>query len=283
MNRQLFHRFQRAALLSLLLVLLSGCSMLGRYSPLRPLEERVIFQPYHYPQGNWQPARLDPEDARFEAADGTKLHGWFVKHPAPQAVVLFCHGNAGNVSFLAETLRVLNQRHHLSVMSFDYRGYGKSESKPTEAGILQDARAARTWLAKRASVNECDIVLMGQSLGGGVAVDLAAKDGARGLVLLSTFTSLPDVAKSHMRWLPAWSLMTMRLHSQEKIPQYHGDLLICHGDADEVVPYQHGKELFKAASEPKHFVTVPGGKHNDPQSEEFHIALDELLARLPSK
>jgi hypothetical protein len=148
MKRRAYRRLLRATLLCCLWSVLGGCSMMGRYSPLRPLEQRIVFQPGRYPQGNWQPMRLDPEDARFEAADGTKLHGWFAEHPAPQAVVLFYYGNAGNVSFCAEMLNILNQRHQLSVMSFDYRGYGKSESQPTGAGILQDARAARAWLAR---------------------------------------------------------------------------------------------------------------------------------------
>ena len=282
MDGPLLCRWCRTALLCGTILTLSGCAMLGKYSLLRPLEGRIVFQPAAYPAGDWLPNTIEPEDVKFESADGTKLHGWHVPHSAPRAVVLFCHGNAGNVSMWAETLRALNEGQRVSVFSFDYRGYGKSAGKPTEEGILQDARAARTWLARREGIDERDIVLMGQSLGGAVAVDLAANDGARGLVLLSTFTALPDVAKAHMRWFPAWSMMTMRLHSLEKIKNYHGELLICHGDEDEVVPYQQGQRLFAAASEPKQFVTIPGGKHNDPQPELVHVALDRFLNRLLS-
>jgi fermentation-respiration switch protein FrsA (DUF1100 family) len=166
-------------------------------------------------------------------------------------------------------------------MSFDYRGFGRSEGEPSEHGILADARAARKWLALREGIAESDIVMMGQSLGGGVAVDLAARDGARGLVLASTFTSLPNVAGHHFPWIPAKLLMSMRLHSLAKIPQYRGPLLISHGDADEVIPYQQGKDLFAAALQPKQFVTNPGGRHNDPQPEAYRQALDEFINHLP--
>lgn len=208
----------------------------------------------------------------------------FLLSPAwhgPAAVVLFMHGNAGNIASRADTLAILNQRHRLSVLAFDYRGYGRSEGKPSERGILQDARAARAWLARRTGVAEQDIVLMGRSLGGGVAVDLAANDGARGLVLASTFTSLPDVGAHHFRWLPTNMLMSLRLDSLSKIKQYRGPLLQSHGDADRVIPYELGVRLFEAAPGPKRFVTIPNGDHNDPQTEEYRVALDEFLATLP--
>src|SRR5439155_17149604 len=123
------------------------------------------------------------EDAWFEADDGTRLHGWFAEAKNPRAVVLHTHGNAGNVTHRAPLLELFRERLRASILVFDYRGYGRSEGTPDEKGILADARAARRWLAKRAGVAESDVVLHGTSLGGGVAVDLAARDGARGLVL----------------------------------------------------------------------------------------------------
>jgi fermentation-respiration switch protein FrsA (DUF1100 family) len=202
-------------------------------------------------------------------------------HPKPRAVALFCHGNAGNIVSRGELLWILNQRHGLAVMTFDYRGYGKSEGKPSERGILQDARAARTWLASRAGVAEADIVLMGRSLGGAVAVDLAARDGARGLVLASTFSSLPAVAAHHVPWaLPSLN-MTQRLNSAKKIRDYFGPLLQSHGDADELIPIELGRKLFDAAPGPKRFIVLPGAGHNDPQTEEYRLALDEFIASLP--
>lgn len=164
-------------LLSLWSVFVAGCASLGPLSPLRPVERSLLFHPVAWPDGEWTPDGLTPEDAWFKAADGTRLHGWYIDHPEPRGVALLCHGNAGNISGLAETLQILNRRHGLAVLAFDYRGYGRSEGKPSEAGILLDARAAWSWLARRADVAASDVTLMGVSLGGGVAVDLA-QDGA---------------------------------------------------------------------------------------------------------
>lgn len=104
-------------------------------------EEQFIFFPSRYPQGDWNPAGLKFEDAQFTASDGTPLHGWYVPHENPRAVVLFSHGNAGNLSDRAEMLRALNGRAGVSVMIYDYRGYGKSGGRPAEKGLLLDARA----------------------------------------------------------------------------------------------------------------------------------------------
>ncbi len=244
-----------------------------------PIERSLLFAPAKFPEGNWRPAKLEFEDVRFTAADGTRLHGWFVPHDDPRAVVLFAHGNGGNITHRAEMLRALHDRIHVAVMIFDYRGYGRSEGSPDEAGILADARAARTWLAKRAKTKESDIVLFGESLGGAVAVDLAA-DGARGLVLDSTFSSLPDVAAWHFPWLPVGALLQTRLESAAKIGKYHGPLLEFHGDRDQTVPIQFGRRLFAAANEPKQFVVMPGIDHNDRRPPEFFRALDRFIGEL---
>jgi fermentation-respiration switch protein FrsA (DUF1100 family) len=260
---------------------LSGCASLGDWSPLAPTERRSIFQPSKYPAGEWEQTSVLTQDAYFSAADGVRLHGWYTRHEAPVAHVLLLHGNAGNVTLMAESLRVLNRRHQLAVLALDYRGYGRSEGKPTEAGVLLDARAARKWLAEKEGIAETDVVLMGYSLGGAVAIDLAAADHCRGLVVSSTFTSLPDVARHQLPWLPIATLMSMQMNSLDKIKTYRGPLLLSHGDSDEVIPYSQGQALFEAAPGPKRMVTIAGGKHNDPQPEEYRLALDEFLKNLP--
>jgi fermentation-respiration switch protein FrsA (DUF1100 family) len=257
-----------------------GCAHLDYISPLSPLEKSFVYQPVPFPSD--LPADLPFEDVWFQSSDDTRLHGWLLEHPTPRAVVLFCHGNAGNMASRASTLWLLHRRHALTVMSFDYRGYGHSEGRPSESGILRDARSARAWLASRTRVAESDIVMMGRSLGGAVAVDLAARDGARGLVLASTFTSLPDVGAYHMPWaLPHW-FMTQRLDSRRKLKDYRGPLLQSHGDADRVIPISLGRELHEVAPGPKQFVVIQGADHNDPQSEEYRIAFDQFLDRLPA-
>jgi uncharacterized protein len=243
------------------------------------MENSLIYFPSVYPEGIWDPPGLEFEDAWFEAADGTKLHGWYVPRANPRAVVLVAHGNGGNLSHRYELLQQLAAL-NVSTMIFDYRGYGRSAGAPSEEGILADARAARRWLATRAGVQENDIVLMGESLGGGVMVELAAHDGARALVLENTFTSLPDVAAFHYPWLPVKTLMRTRMDSAAKIGKFHGPLLQVHGDADTIIPFVIGQQLHAAANQPKTFVTIAGGDHNDPRSSTFLEALDKFLSEL---
>lgn len=242
-------------------------------------EESLIFFPSVYPIGDWKPPGISVEDAHFQAADGTRLHGWFVEHEKPRAVVLFAHGNAGNITHRIDQLLKLRSM-GLSVLVFDYRGYGRSEGRPTEAGILADARAARQWLAERAAVAESDIVLLGESVGAAVMVELAAADGARGLVLESTFTSLPEMGAYHYPWVPARWIMRSRLDSLNRIGQYQGPLLQCHGDADRIIPFEQGRRLFEAANEPKQFVRLPDHDHNDLLPPEYYQALDEFISSL---
>jgi fermentation-respiration switch protein FrsA (DUF1100 family) len=271
----------RASALVLGLGLLAvGCAPLAREAA--KIENSIVFQPRPFPQGDWTP---DPRiaDVWIDAPDGVRLHGWLaepVRDP-PRAVVLYTHGNGGNVTTRRHVIDLFRDRMGATVLVFDYRGYGRSGGRPTEGGVLEDARAARRWLAGRAGVREGDVVLAGHSLGGGVAVDLAARDGARGLVLEGTFTNLPDVAASHVPLLPVRAVMSARLDSVAKIRAYHGPLLQVHGDADRIVPYDLGRQLFRAANEPKQFVTIPGGGHNEHYTAEYVAALDQFIDSLP--
>ena len=258
--------------------------MLGTFAvidPLGRLERALVFMPRSETVGDWHPAGLAFEDAWFRSGDGAKLHGWFFPQTHPRAIVLFCHGNYGNVAVWAGALAAIHDRAGAAVLGFDYQGYGRSEGTPSEAGILADARAARAWLARRTGVPESQIVLMGRSLGGAVAIALAAEDGVRGLVVESTFTSAPELARSLAPWLPLWMLMRTQLNSIGRLPNYHGPFLQSHGTADTMIPFEMGQRLFAAANEPKHFVPIPGRDHNDPQTDDYYVALADFLARLP--
>ena len=243
------------------------------------MENSLLFFPTKYPDGDWHPPGLQFEDAWFQAADGTKLHGWFVPHDRPRAVALFAHGNGGNLSHRSDLFRELHNM-GVAVLAFDYRGYGRSEGSPNEAGVLSDARAARSWLAQRAGAAESQIVLMGESLGGAVAAILAGEAPARGLVVESSFSNAPDVAAYHYPWLPVRLLMRTQLNAAEAIRQHHGPVLVVHGDADTIVPIQFGRKLFEAANEPKRFVMIQGADHNDPRGPQFYQALDQFLNEL---
>jgi fermentation-respiration switch protein FrsA (DUF1100 family) len=246
------------------------------------LVDSFLFHPWRYPRGRWEIDDATIEDVWFRSPDGVRLNGWFAAAERPRAVVLYAEGNAGNITGRRWVLDLFRDRMRASVLIFDYRGYGRSEGSPSQAGALSDARAARHWLAGRAGVAEGDIVLVGHSLGGAVVVDLAARDGARGLVLENTLSSLADVTERHFGRL-ARLLVTSRLDSVTKIGDYSGPLLQTHGDADTVIPYGQGRRLFEAANEPKRFVGVPGGDHNDPPAREYLEELDRFFDMLPSQ
>jgi fermentation-respiration switch protein FrsA (DUF1100 family) len=147
-------------------------------------------------------------------------------------------------------------------------------------GVLKDARAARQVLAKRAGVDPAEVVLMGRSLGGAVAVRLASEAAPRGLILESTFSSLRDVASEHYPAV-AWGVPQEKLNSVSAISRYDGPLLQSHGDADRTISFASGKKLFLAAKGPKTFVTIPGGDHNDAQTDDYYLQLDRFLDKLP--
>lgn len=168
------------------------------------IDELLLFFPSKFPRGDWNPKDLEFHDVYFEAADKTKLHGWYCPANKPRAVVLLAHGNAGNVASRAPWLRYLQNKTRLAVFIFDYRGYGRSEGVPTVEGAIQDATAARAKLCELANVKDSDMLLMGESLGGAIVVELATKSNPKGLILQSTFSSLREVADVHypkLSWL----------------------------------------------------------------------------------
>jgi fermentation-respiration switch protein FrsA (DUF1100 family) len=241
------------------------------------IEEMMMFPASRYPDGDWEPPGLEFEDAEFTAADGTRLHGWYVPCDKRRATVLLCHGNAGNVTDRADWVRLLQTDLRVSVLVFDYRGYGKSEGKPNEDGVIADGRAARAWLAEREGIEETEIVLLGRSLGGAVAIALAAEKPPRGLVLESTFSSMTDVAASLFPFLPIRLMLRNRFDSLARIQHYDGPLLASHSERDEVIPFRFGKKLFDAApSEHKKFLVFENAGHNWCPPE-YYAALDAFL------
>jgi uncharacterized protein len=222
------------------------------------IDELLLFFPAKYPEGNWSPKDLQFEDVWFEASDGTKSHGWWCLAEKPRAVVLIAHGNGGHVAWRADWLRYLQTELNVSAFMFDYRGYGRSDGRPSVEGILEDARAARSKLRDLAGVEDDQIVLMGESLGGAVVIQLAAESSPRALVLQSAFSSLRDVADFH----------------------YPAPVLISHGTADTIVPFSSGKKLFNAANEPKTLVEVADADHNNALTPEYLDKLDQFVSDL---
>lgn len=245
------------------------------------LENYLLYPAPKFPAGDWQAPYLGQEEVSFAAADGTPLVGWLVEHPSPRGVLLYCHGNGDCLGYLGPHLYDLREKHQLTVFAFDYRGYGKSGGSPSEAGILSDGHAAQQWLAARLNMRPDEIVLMGRSLGGGVAVDLAVNNGARGLILQNTPSSIPDAAARIYWFAPVHWLMRNRYDSAAKIGRYQGPVLISHGVDDSLVPLALGRKLFaNVTSEHKRFFEIAGGGHNDPEPPEYNAVLSEFLASL---
>ena len=225
-------------------------------------EEKFVFFPAGYSDSYYRSAAfgLNPEDHWFTAEDGIKLHAWFVRAENPLGVLLNFHGNAGNLANRSEKIRRLKNA-GLSVFIFDYRGYGRSEGSPTEDGAYMDGRAAYDYLVGLPGVDS--VIIHGTSLGGAVAVDVAASRAARAMVLESTFSSARDVAAYAYPFLPVRFMMRTGLDSEAKIPSIHIPLLFIHGSDDSIIPLRLGRKLFEAASEPKEFHTIEGADHND--------------------
>jgi uncharacterized protein len=243
------------------------------------LDEQLLFFPTKHPSGNWKPTNLQFEDIYFTSEDGTKLHGWYCPCEKPRGVVLLAHGNAGNVSSRASWLRYLQNQAKLSVLIFDYRGYGRSEGVATVEGVLKDSQAARAKLCELAKVKPDQLILMGESLGGAIAIELAADVAPRALIVQSTFSSLRDVADVHYPKL-SWLVPAEKLNSVDRISKYRGPLLQSHGSLDRTIPFRLGQRLFQAANEPKQFVEIKQADHNDWLTDTYKRQLDEFISNL---
>ena len=242
------------------------------------LETTLLYPAPPLAQGDWQAKWLDHEDVHFTSSDGTSLHGWYCPQAGADISILLCHGNGENVANLADELDFLRQKYRANVFAFDYRGYGHSQGRPFEAGILADGEAAQHWLAKRTGQEPGQIVLWGRSLGGAVAVHLAARLGAAALVLDRTFSSMVDVAASHYPWLPVRWVLRNRYPSVDKLPRYTGPLIQIHGQPDEIVPYRFAQALFASSrSANKQFITSQDLTHNAPWPSDYYQRVQEFL------
>lgn len=245
------------------------------------LETAIMYPAPSAQQGDWTAAWLDREEVAFRSADGTLLHGWFCAHPRAEQIILLCHGNGEHVAYLADEVAFLRDSFCAHVFVFDYRGYGKSEGKPLEAGILEDGEAALAWLNSRTNSSPEQVIYWGRSLGGAVAVHLASRYGGRALVLDRTFSSMLDVAAAHFRWVPVRRLLRNRYLSEEKIAAYSGPLFQVHGKDDEIVPFQLGKRLYEAApGENKQFIESETLGHNEPWPSDHYDRLEQFLHSL---
>ena len=193
--------------------------------------------------------------------DGVRLDAWFVPAREPRGIVLFFHGNAGNISHRLDSLKIFNNL-KLSTLIFDYRGYGRSQGKVSEQGTYRDAEAAWRYLTEQRGIPAAQIILFGRSLGAAVAAHLAHQQRPAGLIIESGFVSVPELAAQLYPWLPVRWLARFNYPTSKYLNMVSAPVLIVHSRDDEIIPFDQGRSLFKGALEPKQFLELKGG-HND--------------------
>jgi fermentation-respiration switch protein FrsA (DUF1100 family) len=250
--------------------------------PLQHVLSRFIY----YPDPEWivTPGSLglEAEEIYLSPEPDVKLHAWFFPRTNAQATLLFCHGNAGNVSHRLDNVSRLLQA-GFQVLLFDYRGYGHSTGRPSEEGLYRDAVSAWTHLVERADTASAPRIIFGRSLGGAVAIELATRVQADGLIVESTFTSIRTLARLFLS-LPMPEL-PVKYDSLSKIDRLTMPLLAIHGQEDELIPFADGRVLFDAAPEPKVWYPIPGAGHNDTYfigGEAYFRRLAAFASELPS-
>lgn len=229
---------------------------------------------------------LAHEEVHLETADGVRLHAWYLPAREARGTLLFLHGNAGNISHRLDSLRIFHEL-GLAVLIVDYRGYGQSEGRPSEAGLQQDALAAWRHLVDARQEPPERIVLFGRSLGAALAAWLAAREPAAALILESAFVSVPELASELYWWLPARHLARLRHDTRAELAGVRSPVLVVHSPDDEIIPYRHGRTLFEAAPPPKHFLELHGDHNNGfllsgtDYVRGLAAFLDEYLPRTP--
>jgi fermentation-respiration switch protein FrsA (DUF1100 family) len=244
------------------------------------LQSRLVYFPTSEMVARPDAAGMDCQDVWLETTDGVKLFAWYVPAEKPVGTVLFCHGNGGNISHRLHTIYALN-RLALNVLIFDYRGYGRSEGTPTEAGTYLDAEAAWRHLVTDRGIDPGRIVIHGRSLGGAVAAHLARDHTPGALLLESTFTSAPDLGAEVYWFLPVRWMLRFRYETAKYVRDVQCPVLVVHSRDDDMVPYHHGQAVFQAAPQPKEFLEIRGS-HNEGFSDSQDVyspALRRFLAR----
>lgn len=226
------------------------------------LERMFVYFPSQEIEADPSAIGLTFLDIHPVTQDGVRLHGWFVPQSGARNTFLLFHGNAGNISHRLDWIQMLHDL-GAQVVIIDYRGYGKSEGKPFEQGLYLDARAAYDWWIKYHGAEGNKLVLLGESLGGAVAVDLATRVPVDGIVLQSTFTSARDLAKAMIPLGLLEPLTGVRFDSMAKIRTLRCPKLFIHGNRDEVIPYSLGRKLYSYCLPPKNFYVVNHAGHND--------------------
>ena len=249
-----------ARVLAVVIVLYVSVGLLAKFTNLINhfiyFPERDIFQ-------DPRDFGLEFEDVYLTTTDGVRIHGWFVPGSGGPTLVWF-HGNGGNISHRVDNIAGLHGHLGVSILIIDYRGYGLSEGSPTEQGTYLDAEAAVAHALSRPDVDPERVVLFGRSLGCAVAAEMAVRHDAYAVVLESPFTSVLAMARQAYPFLPGVGLLVGNMYDTlDKVARIDAPIMVLHGDSDEIVPFEMGREVFEAAPEPKRFFAIRDAGHND--------------------
>lgn len=225
------------------------------------MQPRFLYQPTRDVPYTPDELGLDFEKVSLETADGLKLSGWYIPAKNSELTVLFCHGNGGNIVHRLDSINVFYNL-GLNCFIFDYRGYGNSQGKPTEEGTYLDVEAAHKWLTEEKKIPPDDIIVFGRSLGASIAAQLASRVEIKALVLESAFTSYADIGKRFYPYMPVRWFARFNYKTIDYVRDVYCPVMIIHSRADEIIPFEFGRQLYEAANEPKEFVEIFGG-HND--------------------
>ncbi len=258
-----YRRYKQGKFMAVVIIIVSivAAVYLGMSLLLFLMQSQMLYQPsrgYDYDPADYG---LDYEVVSLATPDGETVAGWFVPAEGAERTVLFCHGNAGNISHRLDTLKMFNEL-GLNCLIVDYRGYGQSTGKPTEKGTYIDAKTAWRWLVDQKGVSREQIILFGRSLGGSIVAGVAADLNPEGLVLESTFTSFDDVGSHYYPWLPVRLFTRFDYNTLDAVKQITCPILVIHSPDDDIIPYTFGQQIFAAANEPKQFADLKG-THNE--------------------
>ena len=232
---------------------------------LEMLERYFVFFPVRTLPATPGDTNVTFEDVFFLSSNQYWIHGWFIPGTSKYTLLWF-HGNGGNIGHRTEEILMMHNSLGVNIFIFDYRGYGRSEGKPSEQGVYQDAKAAIKYIQNRLEVDSSRIIYFGRSLGAAIAIHSASTHPPSGMILVAPFTSLSDIAALTFPHLPLKWLTRNRYNTISKIKELHTPLLIMHGDLDDVIPLTHSNRIFDAANQPKTLKVLVGAGHNDTHS-----------------
>ena len=271
--------FERAMLTSALRAI--ALSVTGVLALMFLLQSRLVYFPDGQIVATPGDRGMAYEEVTFEADDGVQHSAWYVPSEAGRGVVLFSHGNGGNISYNLPFVEILH-RVGLSTFIYDYWGYGRSQGKPSEEGTYSDVAGAWRYLTENRKIPAGQILLYGQSLGGPVAAKLAREKNPAALILDSSFTSFVDIAGHHYPFLPVRWLARFEYNTLAQVRNVRCPVLVIHSPDDEITPFSQGVALYAAAPEPKAFIHLRGG-HNDALSNPvgaYREGIDGFLKRI---